>query len=245
MDGGVDFDVSALDDAKAQDIALPDYLVNTYTWAYLTPASLFLLDNPLVLTLILWGNLPRLVRFACAETGPGQRILQAANVYGHLSVELAATVGESGRLDVIDIAPIQVEHCRRKLAGFPHARVRRADAANPGGGLYDVVFCFFLLHEVPDDKKRAVVDGLMGAVRPGGKIVFVDYHRTVPWHPLRGLMRLVFRTLEPFAFGLIDGEIRDFASDAAAFSWSKETYFGGLYQKVVAVRESDRPNWER
>ena len=169
--------------------------------------------------------------------------MQAANVYGNLSAELAATVGPDGRLDVIDIAPIQVEHCRQKLEKFPQARVRRADAANPGGGLYDVVFCFFLLHEVPDAKKHTVVDGLMQAVRPGGKIVFVDYHDASRWHPLRGLMRMVFRTLEPFAFGLIDGEIKDFASASAAFTWTKETFFGGLYQKVVAVRADDRLGW--
>ncbi len=239
MDGGMDIDAAALDEAKAHDAPLPEYLVNTYTWAYLTPASLFLLDNPLVLTAILWGNLPRLVRVACAEVTPGQRILQAANVYGHLSAELAEAVGADGRLEVVDIAPIQVEHCRRKLEKFPQARVRRADAANPGGGLYDVVFCFFLLREIPDDKKRAVVDGLLGAVRPGGKIVFVDYHAAAPWHPLRGLMRLVFRTLEPYAFGLIEGEIEDFATAPGTFTWRKETFFGGLYQKVVAIRPDD------
>lgn len=243
MDGGIDIVATTLDEAEPSPPPLPDYLVKTYTWAYLTPASLFLLDNPLVLTAILWGNLPRLVRFACAETAAGQRVLQAANVYGHLSVELAQTVGPTGHLEVIDIAPIQVEHCRRKLVRFPWARVRRADAANPGGGPYDVVFCFFLLHEVPDEKKRDVVDGLLGVVRPGGKVVFVDYHQAVAGHPLRGLMRLVFRTLEPYAFGLIEGEIRDFATTPDGFMWSKETYFGGLYQKVVAVRREDHRGW--
>lgn len=206
MDGGIEIDAKALDETQPNEPSLPDYLVNTYTWAYLTPASLFLLDNPIVLTAILWGNLPRLVRFACMETAAGQQVLQAANVYGHLSAELAETVGPDGRLEVIDIAPIQVEHCRKKLARFPQARVRRADAANPGGILYDVVFCFFLLHEVPDAKKQAVIDGLLGAVRPGGKVVFIDYHQAAPRHPLKGLMQFVFRTLEPYALGLIASE---------------------------------------
>jgi SAM-dependent methyltransferase len=239
MDGGIDIAATVLDDAKLQEPPLPDYLVNTYTWAYLTPASLLLLDNPIVLTAILWGNLPRLVRAACAEATAGQRILQAANVYGYLSAELAGTVGADGRLDVIDIAPIQVEHCRRKLEKFPQARVWRGDAASPGGSLYDVVFCFFLLHEVPDAKKRAVVDGLMTAVRPGGKIVFIDYHDARRWHPLRRLMRGIFHLLEPYAFGLIEGEIRDLAGAPGEFTWTKQTFFGGLYQKVVAVRRGD------
>lgn len=234
MDGGLEGERTA--PANIGRLQIPEYLIKTYSWAYLRPVSLLLFDNPVVLSIILWGNLPRLVETTCQEFAPGQRVLQAANAYGPLSQELARVVGPGGALEVIDIAPLQVEHCARKLAEFPHAQARQADAAAPGGGVYDGVCCFFLLHEVPDDYKRAVVDALLAAVPKGGKVVFVDYHRSIDWHPLRGIMHLVFRWLEPFAFGLLDREIEAFASDAAAFSWSKETYFGGLYQKVVAVR---------
>lgn len=242
MDGGMD--ASRADALEAAPIEaapqnLPDYLVKTYWWAYLSPASLILLDNPVVLTGILWGNLPRLVRTACVEFEAGQRILQAASAYGNISAELAAQVGPEGRLEVIDIAPLQVEHVRRKLSNFPQARVRLADATTPGGGIYDGVCCFFLLHEIPDAEKRAVVNALLASVAPGGKVVFVDYHRTRPWHPLRPVMRAVYSWLEPFAFGLLDREIEDFATTPDRFTWRKETFFGGLYQKVVAVRKAD------
>jgi SAM-dependent methyltransferase len=103
-----------------------------------------------------------------------------------------------GQLDVIDLVPLQAALCRRKLRGFPQARVRIADAAQPGDGVYDVITCFFLLHEIPDERKRAVVDALLARVVPGGKVVFVDYHTPARWHPLRGLMRLVMGRLEPF-----------------------------------------------
>lgn len=236
MDGSVETDINTI--ADADRIELPDYLIKTYWWAYLTPVSLSIFDNPVFLTALLWGNLPRLVRMACAEFQPGQRLLQAASVYGNLSAELAATVGPEGRLDVIDIAPLQVEHCRQKLASFPQARVRVADAAAPGGGTYDGVCCFFLLHEVPDDLKKSVVDALLATVPPGGKVVFVDYHQAAPWNPLRAPIGLVFRWLEPFANSLIRGEIAELASDREAFTWRKETLFGGLYQKVVAERNA-------
>jgi len=236
MDGGMEAKVVEQSSALDQP-SLPEYLVKTYTWAYLTPTSIFLLDNPAVMTAILWGNLPRLIRAACVEFEPGQRVLQAASAYGNLSPELAAQVGPEGRLDVIDIAPLQVAHVQRKLAAFPQARARVADAAAPGGGLFDGVCCFFLLHEIPDDKKRAVVDALLASVAPGGKVVFVDYHRVRPWHPLRAPMSLVFKLLEPFAYGLVNREVSAFAAARDQYTWSKETYFGGLYQKVVAVRK--------
>lgn len=236
MDGGLEANVTtATGDAP---VGLPDYLVRTYWWAYLTPASLHLFDNWLFLTCLLWGNLPRLVRAACTEFEPGQSVLQAANAYGNLATELARTVGPAGRLDLVDIAPLQVDHVNRKLAPYPHAAARVGDAARPGPGRYDGVCCFFLLHEIPDAEKRAVVDALLKKVEPGDKVVFIDYHRTAWWHPLRAPMGLVFRTLEPFANSLIGSEIQHFASDADRFQWSKETFFGGLYQKVVATRRS-------
>ena len=219
---------------------LPAYLEDNYWWAYLRPGSLMVFDHTPVVSAILWGNYTRLKRAAIGEIRPEQKVLQAACVYGDLSPDLARAVGHGGRLDVIDIAPLQVDNCRRKLSDLPQARARQADAAAPGGGPYDVVCCFFLLHELPDAHKRAVVDGLLGSVAPGGKVVFIDYHDAHPLHPLKPITNLVFRLLEPFAKSLCEHEIAKFASDAGVFSWRKRTYFGGLFQKVVAERKLER-----
>jgi SAM-dependent methyltransferase len=161
--------------------------------------------------------------------------LQAASVYGDLSSRLSARIGSEGRLHVIDIAPIQVEHCRRKLAGHRNVAVRVADAASPGTVCYDGVCCFFLLHQVPDPQKHRIVNALLAAVRPGGKVVFVDYHRPRWWHPLRPVMSLVFRWLEPYANGLVSRSLAQFADRPREFRWRTRTVFGGLYQVVVAI----------
>ena len=216
--------------------AIPDYLARHYAWAYLSARNLPLLDRSLVVSAILWGNYGRLQRAVLAELAPEQSILQAACVYGQLSAALAGFVGAHGQLDVVDVAPLQVDNCRRKLAQYRNARVRLADAARPAGGPYDAICCFFLLHELPDDHKRRVVDGLLASLAPDGKAVFVDYHKPHWAHPLKGPMRLVFAGLEPFAASLWHHEIADFASATDAFVWRKQTYFGGLYQKSVAWR---------
>jgi SAM-dependent methyltransferase len=217
-------------------VTLPDYLVDTYSWAYLHPRSLRLLDRHLVVNGILWGNYHGLVRAACSEFARGDHVLQAASVYGNLSSRLADRVGDEGFLDVIDVAPLQVAHCRRKLAGRDNVRVRVANAANPGRDGYDGACCFFLLHEIPDQQKRQVVNALLEAIRPDGKVVFVDYHQPVRWHPLRPVMAAVFRWLEPYAEGLVSRSIMEFAAYPQDYLWRKETRFGGLYQKVVVKR---------
>ena len=213
---------------------VPGYLRDVYDWAYLNPGNAARLDREAVVSMILWGNHRRLTRAVRAEFAPGQRVLQAAHVYGDLIPGLARHLGPTGRLDVIDIAPLQVALAAEKLRDFPWAEARQADAREPGGGPYDSVCCYFLLHELPWQWKRAVVDALLASITPNGKVVFVDYHRPRAWNPLKPVMSTVFRRLEPYAKDMWKHDISGLAADAGAYSWRKETYFGGLYQKVVA-----------
>lgn len=218
----------------SDQVVIPDYLRDVYHWAYLSRVGRAIFDHPLVVYAILWGNMHRLARAMTDEITPGQTVLQPACVYGNFSRVLAEAIGTKGRLVVSDVAPIQVANARRKLGHLSQATVRLADAARPIGGPYDVVACFFLLHEVPEDYKHRIVDALLSVVAPGGKVVFVDYHRPRPLHPLKLLMGLVFDGLEPFARDLWQKEINSYGLLANHFSWHKETFFGGLYQKVVA-----------
>lgn len=223
---------------------VPAYLKETYTWAYLNPHTLTWLDRPWVVTAILFGNYQRLQRALLAEVEPGMRVLQAACVYGDLSENLARRLGVHGGLDVIDVAGLQVRNCKRKLKDFPHARTWVADAATLSGAVYDVVACFFLLHELPDDYKRQVVNALLGSTQPGGAVVFVDYHKPHFANPLKLPMGWVFDRLEPYARSLWHNEIATFANEPTEFVWRKQCYFGGLYQKVVARRRGTRDEGE-
>jgi len=223
----------------ADGVGIPKYLSRTYTWAYLDPRTLRWLDRPAVVSAILWGNANRLMRSAVAEFSAGQRVLQAACVYGAFSRMLADRVSASGALEIVDVAPLQLANARRKLAGLAHVVLRQADLSLPGclrADSHDAVCCFFLLHEMPEEERRRVVDNLLRAVRPGGKIVFVDYHRPRRWHPLGPVMAGVFRWLEPYAPSLFDHSIESRSPRAADFEWKKATCFGGLYQKLVGVR---------
>jgi len=218
---------------------LPDYLRKYYWWAYLRPASIRFFDRNLVVSAILWGQYRKLVRTALSEVKPGDHVLQMACVYGDLSRHIAERLGPRGRLDIIDVAPIQVDNTRRKLAHMPWVTTRVMDAATPEKREYDVVLCFFLLHELPDFYKRAVVDGALDHLRPNGRAVFIDYHRPARWHPLRPVQALVFALLEPFAARLWRIRISDLARQPHRFRWHRETRFGGFYQKLVANPATD------
>jgi|SRR5271166_6132789 len=225
--------------ADATLALLPAYLRDVYSWAYLTPWLAVYLDRQIVVQTILWGNAQRLIDDVLAEMEPGDRVFQPAAVYGDFSRQVADKIGRQGRLDVRDVAPLQIDLLRRKLADLAHAHVSYGDAAdpNPDEERADVVACFFLLHEVPDEVKAQITRAMLELVAPGGKCVFVDYHRPLRFHPLKPLMQKIFQWLEPFATSMWLSEISDWAGPLAGkFRWRKRTRFGGMYQVVVAQR---------
>ncbi len=228
--------VSLVPVAAAPEI--PDYLHEIYYWAYLNPRNVKLLDRELVVRTILWQQHNRLQRLAFAEIEAGQSVLQSTCVYGKFSANLAEHIGPEGTLDIVDVAKVQVDNARLKLQAYPQITIRHANVMQLDNKPFDVVLCYFLLHELPDVDKYKAANVLLNKVAIGGKVVFVDYHKPRWWHPLKPITSLVFDTLEPFAKGLWRKEIRDFADQPERFSWSKEPCFGDLFQKVVATRIS-------
>lgn len=223
-------------ESVAANPEIPAYLQETYYWAYVNPRNVKLLDHEIVVRTILWQQHNRLQRLAFAEIEPGQRVLQPASVYGRFVPNLASHIGPSGSFDVVDVAEVQVNSVRRKLREHHHAHVHHSNIIHFSSKPYDVVCCYFLLHEVPDEMKHRIVNHLLNMVKPDGKVVFVDYHKPRWWHPLKLITSVVFDTLEPFAKGLWRQQISDFADRPEQYSWRTETIFGQLFQKTVATR---------
>ena len=178
---------------------------------------------------------------ALAELGDPieRKILQAACVYGNFTQNIAARLGKEGSLDVIDIAPIQLDNLRAKLpVDSPvHLHCQDASKLHFPEASFDSVILFFLLHEQPEPVRRATLAEALRVTRPGGSIVIVDYHNPHYRNPLRYLMTVVLRLLEPFAIDLWRNEIVTYLPDGAfPTHLRKETYFCGLYQKVVLTR---------
>ncbi len=221
--------------------SIPGYLEQVYSWAYVTPRAVETFEREWLVNAILFGNYARLRDAALDELGRRVRglTLQVACVYGNLTARLLGRLAHDARLEVIDILPIQIANLRAKLPADGRVTLRQADASalpQPDASV-DQALLFFLLHEQPEAVRRATLAEAMRVVRPGGRIVVVDYHR--PWrgHPMRGLMRMVFHRLEPYAIDLWHHPIDAFMPrDVPPAAMIRETYFGGLYQKVVITR---------
>ena len=218
-------------------IAVPAYLTRAYWWAYVHPHAVRVFERQWLVNLILWGNFGRLRDAALDALGGSLagRTLQVACVYGDLTARLAARLDRRARLDVVDVLPIQLENLARKLPqGAAVTLLHANSAALPmGSATYDRALIFFLLHEQPEHVRRATLAEALRVVRPGGRIVIVDYHRPHRSNPLCWPMHAVLRTLEPFALDLWRHDVAEWLPPGRSATLGTRTTFGGLYQIVT------------
>lgn len=232
------------DPAGGVDVSpeLPEYLQKHYWWAYAHPGTLKFFDHKHIINLILWGNYNRLRDAALSEFGdalPG-RTLQVACAYGDLTNHLCERVAKgSGALDLIDIVPMQLNNVRSKLPDAAHVRYLVMDAANMrlDDASYDQVVVYLLFHEQPSEYRRRTLGEIFRVLKPGGKLVIIDYARPRWWNPWRYWFGLLLRILEPFALDLWRRPLTEWMpAPWSQQSWTSSRYFGGLYQKVVVTK---------
>jgi len=228
-------------DVDPKPSSIPQYLERNYWWAYVHPRAVRVFERRWLVNLILFGNYARLRDAALDEIGSqaGGRTLQIACVYGDLTPRLRRHLADDGRLDVIDVLPAQLDNLRRKLPPDPRISLVLRDSAALGYAdrSFDRVLVFFLLHEQPERVRRRTLAEALRVVKPGGKVILIDYHRPHRWNPLYLPLSAVLRWLEPDALDLWRHDLDHYLpAGGAVAGLCKQTYFGGLYQKVVLTR---------
>ncbi len=220
------------------NIDIPSYLQETYWWAYIHPKAVKFFEHQWLVNLILLGN------FAClrdtvldeiGETVHGN-VLQVACVYGDFSSRLAQRLMSEAHLDIVDVVPIQLSNTYHKIKQYHNVTLchQNSTALSFTDGHYDNVVVFFLLHEQPIEVRKQTIREALRVTKPGGKLIFVDYHRPGYFNPFRYLILPILHLLEPFALDLWKQEIISWLpEEQQAAEIHKETWFGGLYQKVV------------
>lgn len=218
---------------------IPDYLQDTYWWAYVHPKSVWVFEREWLVNLILWGNMKKLTQSVLdeLELQPHSNVLQVACVYGDFSNRLASHLGQTqSKLSVVDVAPIQIGNIKKKLAEHDNVSVHLQDSTSmafPDDSFEETVV-FFLLHEQPDHARRKTVAEAIRVTRPGGRVIFVDYHGPKRSNPMRYVMKPILTLLEPFAMDLWREELPAFMpAEVKQEQLNSSFYFGGLYQKVV------------
>ncbi|MCG7900128.1 MAG: rhodoquinone biosynthesis methyltransferase RquA [Candidatus Thiodiazotropha lotti] len=214
---------------------IPSYLQKAYWWAYLHPRAVRFFEQQWLINLILWGNFNNLRDAALEKLGHSieGKTLQIACVYGDFTPRLAQQLTPGAILDVIDVAPVQLDNTRSKIGSNGQVRLHQQDSSKMEfqDGEFDNTVVFFLLHEQPEAVRLATIAEAVRVTRKGGRIVFVDYHLPAVWNPMRYVMKGIFKLLEPYAENFWCKDIENWANlDRNQAGIKKRLFFGGLYQ---------------
>ena len=214
---------------------MPKYLTETYWWAYVHPNAVWFFERQWLVNLILWGNFYKLRDLALSEIEKPSKILQVACVYGNFTEKLAQSQPDSD-IHVVDVAQIQLNNLKTKISKFQNVNLHHQDSSKLEftEASFDNVIVFFLLHEMPEEVRKLTISEAIRVLRPGGKAIFVDYHQPNRLNPFRYVMVPILNYLEPFALDLWKTEIKGWLPQVKSIT--KETHFGGLYQKVIVIK---------
>ena len=220
---------------------IPQYLEKYYWWAYGRPWAAKLFDHQFMVNAILLGNYNRLRDEAVKELGEdfSGRTLQVGCCYGNLTPYLARRAARSGgTVDVIDILPMQLKNLGKKVRpGEPvSASLMDAAALDMPDATYDRVVIFLLLHEEPQSYRERTLHEALRVLKPGGKLVVIDYANPVWWHPARFSTIPIYSRLKPYAVDVWNNGLQKVLPEMSGNGWQKKSYFGGLFQKLVMVK---------
>jgi ubiquinone/menaquinone biosynthesis C-methylase UbiE len=225
------------------DDEVPRYLSDTYWWAYVHPKAVAFFERQWLVNLILFGNYKKLKNALIQELNifNGSRSLQLACAYGDFSSSVLEAIGDESRLDIVDVAQIQLDNLHNKLnSAHENIFIDKQDSTclKFDNNSFDNVLLFFLLHEQPKEIRRETVREALRVCKPGGRLIYIDYHKPVKTNPLRYLMYIVFKFLEPYALDFWEESIESLhalndSGKQASSLLSKKTYYGQMYQRVV------------
>jgi len=140
----------------------------------------------------------------------GERIADIGAGAGYFTLRFAQHVGADGRVYAVDINPEMIVHLNQRIrdAGLDNVRTILAlpdDPLLPDASVDDVFLCE-TWHHIDNHPQYLAV--LQRALRPGGRVVIIDFHKTEtpvgPPMPMRVSRQEVVREFEQNGFTLVE-----------------------------------------
>lgn len=227
---------------ESADFSYPEYMDVIYEGLYDDDVLCKKADQLWRCNLRTLGCYKKLVNAVITEIHNGQRICQLGVVFGNQIEQTANMVGRTGAYDIIDINENVIKRTNNKyVTKFSQLKLKHNDAAKiKPSAVYDAVICFLLLSMVPKNHKKLIINNALGMVKPEGKVIFIDWHKPSRWNLLGWPVKMFNRLYHPFTEDLWNCSISDFTKEKKSlFTWQTNLYQQGLFQKTVAIRQSE------
>jgi len=151
-----------------------------------------------------WQRVPDVI--AALAIGEGSRVADVGAGSGYFTAYLAREVGAGGRVFAVDISERSLSQLRRlaEAEGLDNVEVVRGaidDPRLPAGSL-DAVLVVDAYHEMTEH--AAMLAGMYGALKPGGRLVMVDF---IPADPSQSRDRQTAR--HELSIDIVEEELRE------------------------------------
>jgi ubiquinone/menaquinone biosynthesis C-methylase UbiE len=132
------------------------------------------------LHLLTFGSQKRLLRSVvrAAAADVGDAVLDVGCGTGTLALFVDEAVGADGRVEGIDASPEMIAEARKKIAregGRANVQVALIEEIPFGDGEFDIATNTYVFHHLPDDLKRRGVAEIRRVLKPGGRLLIVDF----------------------------------------------------------------------
>ena len=140
----------------------------------------------LLVTLLSFGRAGTLRKrtAALAELTPGEAVLDAGCGTGDLTIEMRRYAGPNALIAGIDASPEMVARARQKATRLGielDLRVEPLETLSFANQTFDVVVSSLVFHHLPPELKRQGLAEIRRVLRPGGRLLIVDFLRS-PHH---------------------------------------------------------------
>ena len=112
----------------------------------------------------------------------------------------------------IDLSPAMVETAQEKLGNFAEIRLGDASKMPYPDNSFDLVTGFFILHEMPNQIRPAVIREMARVLKQDGRILLIDYYLGLIRFPKGWMYKIIILFLEIMAGREHFMNYRDFLS---------------------------------
>ncbi|HEY7122787.1 MAG TPA: methyltransferase domain-containing protein [Ktedonobacterales bacterium] len=123
-----------------------------------------------------------------AQAQPGDAVLDVGCGTGALALVLARRVGPTGKVAGIDASPEMIAQAQKKASKRGLSidfRLEPVEAMSFPDQTFDCATSSLMYHHLPGDLKRQAVESIARVLKPGGRLVIVDYTQKLPGHRAR------------------------------------------------------------
>lgn len=80
----------------------------------------------------------------------------------------------NGHLTCYDVSERWLNECRKTLSKFSNVSFHKGESNTVGlkEGIFDVIYCHYVLHDIPDNELGKIFYGLVRSLKQGGVLVF-------------------------------------------------------------------------